>query len=631
MLTPVLPLIISNQGLRFRRDLVDYDIYSCWDANISADGIVYLGPISQYSTDLQAKLIAYDYARDKSYLCCDSKHYTLAGPRQLPHKETHESITFLPDGKVALTTHSTAASADQPEWLPFSHLHHSWAGFPGSYILVYDPVTGQVENWGIPVARETIYGMTYDARYNCLYLIGFMKGHVYRFSIDDRTVTDLGKAAEYYCYRLHPGPDGHIYGMTKSGYLWRINVDTASLDDLNWRHPAYPGNAFNNAWYRYLAYARNVSAHEFVFCSYTSDEFYLFDTGNCQVRSLGPKFTHAQHNNVRPSNFCQNEFALDRYGALWYMIQPVSLEHKSADEPYYFTIPSYLIYWDIKNNRLPQNLGLVSDNRSLLSYATAVCYDKERDILHLVGGNIRLQDNYTTLGICSIDLVAFRPVKDEKGALCSYKPYQFSRKSPSEQESLRQKASASPYPLFIGEEFGKENPWQAFREDQVCPIRLWRYLPQGQLAAAAVIGMAWDQSGVLHGLCGAGQEPEFYFQITANDFTVSGKSLAEVSENPTSWLYQGILGPFQPQRRGKFLGIKPPPAFSYQLTDLRPFAELDHELKEWLAKSILPKSDLPLEQDWPLPAVAGRAYLAKASYWPTGMTPASLPAVRMAF
>ena len=39
-------------------------------------------------------------------------------------------------------------------------------------------------------------------------MIGFMRGHVYRFDLGTRQVRDLGKAAEVFCYRLHAGPDG---------------------------------------------------------------------------------------------------------------------------------------------------------------------------------------------------------------------------------------------------------------------------------------------------------------------------------------------------------------------------------------------------------------------------------------
>ena len=61
-------------------------------------------------------------------------------------------------------------------------------------------------------------------------MIGFMRGHVYCFSLDDHSIKDLGKAAELYCYRLHVGPATHIYAMTKTGYLWRINVHTQQLE-----------------------------------------------------------------------------------------------------------------------------------------------------------------------------------------------------------------------------------------------------------------------------------------------------------------------------------------------------------------------------------------------------------------
>ncbi|NLM77166.1 MAG: hypothetical protein GX173_03655 [Ruminococcaceae bacterium] len=605
---------VANRGLRFNRDVVDMEIRSTWDVNISPDGIVYFAPACEHTKEIHTKLIAYDYDKDKGYICYDSKHYTLPKDRQLPHTKLHESITFLPDGRVAATTHSTSRAMHHPEWMPFAHMHHVWDGFPGSYLLIYDPKTGEVENWGIPVPRETVYGMTYDKKHNCLYMIGFMKGHVYRFSIDDRTVIDLGKAAEVFCYRLHAGPDGHIYGMTKSGYLFRANVDTVQLEDLNWRHPAYYDNSFNNTWYRYMAHAHNISDHEFVFHSYTSDDFYLYDCDTGKVRSLGPKFTHDDHNNVRHTEFCLNEFAVDRYGALWYMVQPVSRNHPSTDDPRKYVLPSYLMHWDIRNNRKPENLGVVSDNTSLLSYSTGVCYDPQRDILHLVGTNLRLPDEYNALGICSIDLKEFRPAMAEKGEICRYKPYQFTAMTQEEINEVKEKVKVSPFPIYVGEEVAGANPFQAFPVDRITPLRLWRDVPHTDIPASKVIGLAWDDQGKLHGLCGDKGEPQYYFGSEEHDFEVLGKTMAEVDENPVTWLYKGILGPFTPERRGNEFGVRPPKAFSYKTTVFTPYAELDDTLKNWLKANLLPGSGVAVDENWKMPEVAGRRYLSRASY-----------------
>ncbi|MBE6929377.1 MAG: hypothetical protein E7463_03765 [Ruminococcaceae bacterium] len=612
---------IADVGVRYRRGLTHLDIHGTWDTNISSEGIVYIAHACEGTKEDQTSLIAYNWMEDRGYVCYDTQKYTLAKPRALPHTKLHESITELPDGRIAATTHSTSKGKDHPEWMPFAHMHHTWEGYPGSYILVYDPKTGEVENWGIPVPRESIYGMTYDAKYNCLYMIGFMRGHVYRFSIDDRTVKDLGKAAEVFCYRLHAGPDGHIYGMTKSGYLWRVNVDTAELEDLNWRHPAAYDNSWTNTWYRYMAKARNISDHEFVFHSYTSDEFYCFDTNTQKAYSIGKKFTHDDHNNVRHTEFCLNEFVVDKYGALWYQIMPVVLGNGAPTDYRKYTIPSYLMYWDIRNNRKPVNLGVISNNDFFLSYSTGVCYDEKRDILHLVGNMCKMNESGHLLGITSIELEKFRPAMMEKGAICKQQSFRAVKMNDEEIAKVKE-ATKRPFPKYSGEEVPAGNNFQAFPIDRVTPIRLWRAVPHTDIPASKVIGIAWDDQGVLHGLCGDG-EPQYYFTVKENLFEILGRTLEEVDENPTTWLYKGVFGKnFKVDMIDGLYGVKPPKAFAYKLDKFIPYSEMCDERKAWLEENILPGKQAELPEGTKLPEVAGRRYLSDATYvvdWHDGL------------
>lgn len=615
---------IANAGLRFRPDFAGTEAVGTWDTNISSKGVVYTAPACEHTKDIQTSLLAYDFAKDAGYICFRSEHYTLPRDRVLPHTKLHESITELPDGRIVATTHSTSAPANHPEWMPFAHLDHVWEGFPGSYILVYDPVTGKTENWGMPVPRESIYGMTYDKKYNALYMIGFMRGHVYRFDIDKKTVKDLGKAAEVFCYRLHRGPDDNIYGMTKSGYLWRVNVDTQELEDMNWRHPAYYDNSFTNTWYRYMADARNVPAadgkpgHEFVFTSYTSDNFYLFDTDTLQVTDLGPKFPFDDHNNVRHTEFCLNEFIVDKFGVLWYMVQPVILGNPAPEDYRKYTLPSYLMRWDYRAGEKPEILGVVSDNEYHLTYATGVCYDPNKDILFLMGNMFKCGEygeGCQRLGVACIELEKFRPVMHEKGEICSNSGFLFVPFTEKEIEEAKEKQkNAPPFPEYSGEEVPKGNPFQAFPGKCICPLRLWRQVPYTDIPASAVVGLAWDDNNVLHGTCGRDGKAEYYFEAAECDFDVLGKTLEEADENPTMWLYKGIFGKFTPELRDGVYGIKPPFGFSWRVTKFVPYAEICECTKKWLDENLLPKKQEPLDESIKLPEVAGRRYLAKASY-----------------
>jgi hypothetical protein len=62
-----------------------------------------------------------------------------------------------------------------------------------------------------------------------------MRGHLYRYSIDEKRVRDLGKVSENNSFRLTVGPDGHIYGASRTGWLFKVNVDTLEIIDLNFQ------------------------------------------------------------------------------------------------------------------------------------------------------------------------------------------------------------------------------------------------------------------------------------------------------------------------------------------------------------------------------------------------------------
>lgn len=104
--------------------------------------------------------------------------------------------------------------------MPEAFYSHMWEGFMGSNVLIYDPASGKVEDLGIPVPRESIYGSVYLKKENAILFITYMRGHCYKMELESRNVTDYGQLTEFGCYCLHEGPDGNIYFTSRSGDLW---------------------------------------------------------------------------------------------------------------------------------------------------------------------------------------------------------------------------------------------------------------------------------------------------------------------------------------------------------------------------------------------------------------------------
>lgn len=543
--------LMNQAGVRQRIGLCDLDYPGCWDINLSPDGILYYAASDESGRARHTRLIAYDYQTDSAKICIKVEEVTLPTARQLPVTKFHESISFLPDGRIFMTTHSTDRAPAHPEWMPFAHHTHVWEGWPGSTMVCYDPKTGKAENWGVPVPRETIYGATYDAKHNAVYMIGFMRGHVYRYSLDEHTVKDLGKAAELYSYRLHVGPDSHIYALTKSGYLWRVNVDTEELEDLNWRVPEYPENYCNSTWYRYMCQAHNIDDHTFIFEPTCADEFFSFDTNTLKVTSIGRKATFDEFVDYMPTTMGMNEFAIDKYGVLWYAIVVWPLQTPEDDYRTY-AVPDYLMRWDYLNGKEPECLGAVGTERYAHAHTSGFLIDKERDILYMVDSG----GHDGGLSVMSVDLEQYRSHMYEPGPLMKDQLF-YPRDMTAEQIEARKTRGKAT------EEVTAANPFNAFPIETITPVRLWRYVPYTNIEDSKVIGLVWDDDNVLHGLCG---------DNVKYCFTVKNKKIDE------------------------FL----------------PFDDADETYKAWLLENILPQAGT-IDDTLILPHVTGRQYLAKAS------------------
>lgn len=542
---------INQAGVRQRVGLCDLDYPGCWDTKLSPGGILYYAPSDASGHAKHTRLVAYDYQTDTAKICFKSERVTLPNPRQFPATKLHESITFLPDGRIFATTHSTDRPPNHPEWMPFAHHTHIWEGWPGSTMVCYDPRTGVVENWGVPAPRESIYGATYDAKHNAIYMIGFMRGHVYRYSLDTREVKDLGKAAEVFCFRLHVGPDQHIYGCTKSGFLWRINVDTATLEDLNWRVPEYPGNYCNNTWYRYMSQAQNVDDHTFVFSPFCADEFFQVDTRTLKVSSLGRKTTFDEFADALPTTMGVNEFAIDKYGVLWYVIALYQFQ-KPADDFRIYALPDYLMRWDYLHGKEPECLGAVGTVQHLHAQTSGVCLDRERDILYMVDSG----GHDGGLSVLCVNLAEYRPRMHEPGPVSQDQLFRPKPMTSAQIEAFKRRGKAI-------EEVTVDNPYNAFPIETVTPVRLWRHVPHTHIEDSQVTGLVWDAQNVLHGICG---------KQNRYCFTVKAKKV------------------------DRFM----------------PLADADEKYRQWLEAACHPQSRT-FDQSITLPHVTGRHYLAKAS------------------
>lgn len=458
---------------------------ACWDANLSGDGTLYFSVCSEHTSHEFAKLYRYDYATNKAEECFYTKDLLLKSDRYLRDSKFHSCISFKPDGKLIMVTHSTDKSPCHPAWLPYSFVSNPWEGFPGGELMEYDPKTGKVELLGIPAPRESLYGGVYSPKDDAYYMLGWMRGHLYRYDCKTRKCKDLGQASEYRSYRIVLGPDQNIYFSTKSGFLMRYNVTEQKIEDLKARIPCDKTEKGKNQPYTYMGpCVTGPDGRLYTTGNYTSLlSAYDIETGKLQVvGDLIPADDlidmDDQHTFVAGMDF-------DRYGVLWY----ATMSFRVMEDEHY-KVPACLFRWDVLRGGKPEFLGLFGTETRVQTYTDSFMIDKERDILYSVSTN----HSYGSPDVIAVDLSKFRDAMYERGVQCRdmlvYAPgYEEYHSFAEHWQDIKIKIAKYAANL---------------KAERISPVRLWDQFSDGNISNAAVRGLRFQDCHTVEGICGDG-------------------------------------------------------------------------------------------------------------------------------
>ena len=548
--------LINQTGVRARMAPKEgcEDANCCWDGMVAPDGTFYFPLSSEEGLCGASKLAKFDYDNDVVIKCFDGKDVLQSQERKLPHSKFHTSINAIPrhalypeypndpnDYLLVMTTHSTDRAKHHEEWMPFGHHNHVWEGFPGSQILVYDPKNGHAMTLGTPVPQESIYGAKYDPKHNRLYMIGFMRGHVYCYDFNERRVIkDLGKVAEIFCYRLALGADGNIYGCTKSGQMFKIDTDKVEVENLEFHVPDFKDNYISYTWYRYLLQGRNHPSGKFMYLVFSTVEtMYKLEFATGKVTPVGRCIPmDGLYELPTPNGSWEiRGFDVDKYGVIWYVVAHWCTRN---DTNYHFPAGSYLVRWDPENGEAPFVCGLTGKPERLQMSVSEVEYDHIYDRLYWVD---QVAGTVYRPSAGAVDLEQFRKVYRERGPISEDPRIQERLMTEEEiaQRDLRNESKS-------GEENAEHNPFHAFHPSKVEAIRVWRSVPRLEVEDSEVIGMVFDPEATdcrykLHVVCGKSgcfDTAAFVMEIVDGKVT-STKRFTEIDEDYKAWLKANIL------------------------------------------------------------------------------------------
>ncbi len=474
--------VINQSGVK--QAFTDEPLHNaCWDANLSPDGTLYFSVCSELTTHEYAKLYKYDFDTNTVKECFYTKDYFLKSDRYIRDSKFHTSIQFKPDGKLIMVTHTTDKAPQHIAWLPLSFVSNPFEGFAGGELLEYDPKTGKVDLFGIPAPRESIYGAVYSPYDDAYYMLGWMRGHLYRFDCKTRKVRDLGQATEYRSYRIVLGPDENVYFSTKSGFMMRYNVHTQRFEDLDARIPC---DKTHKGWkfpYTYLGPCATGPDGRLYVTGNNTDILSALDPKTGKIEAVGKLFPsdllcddEGQHGFVSGMDF-------DRDGVLWFAT--MSFRY---DEGEYFKVPSMLGRWDFRNGNAPEILGVFGTVERAQTMTDNLIVDKERDILYSVSTN----HNYNSPDVIAIDLSEFRKAMHIKGDICrddliyapgtqEYKPF-----ADSWHDTKVKIAKYAPN----------------IKAEKIQPVRLWREFSTPEFSEMPVCKLWFTDENTVEGICG---------------------------------------------------------------------------------------------------------------------------------
>lgn len=395
--------LIPQTGVTHLHCTQDPEHNAVWDMAVSPEGRVFFSACGESYLALFARLYEYDHANKKviRHFALDDK--IIMNKTALHTSKFHTAMSFIGDGKILAATHTTSPAPTHPTWMPYEYADHPYEAYQGSELVEYNYLTGEVKGLGIISPRDTVYGGTYDPKNGDYLCITWMRGTAYVYNIHTGKVRHLGQLSDSHTSRTWLLSDGHIYGTTYSGAMFRYNTD---IRDIEWL---------------------GVDAAGLIRHAVEKDGMWYFTTGPCsvpgrgqmlyvynmktrEITEVGRPVPKAEPINENAEIF-YNAYgmAMDSKGRLWYGCQTYIPELRYVGDRLYM--------WDFLNGKKPVDCGFMGTPKRTLSISAEMRIVD--DVLIISDGNHTSHEE-TLCGILAIDLDKFVPALETEERIFSH-------------------------------------------------------------------------------------------------------------------------------------------------------------------------------------------------------------------
>lgn len=461
-----------------------------WDMAVSPEGRIFLSICGESYESLYARLYEYDRKEHRLVRHFGLEEKIMTNPAGLRTSKFHTAISFPREGEILATTHTTSPAPTHPTWMPYEYADHPYESYPGSQLLTYNYETGEVRGLGMLSPHDTTYGATYDPKNGDYLAITWMRGTGYVYNIHTGERRCLGQISDTHTSRTFLLSDGHIYGSTYSGAMFRYNTDIRDIEFLGVDAPGLIRHARERDGVLYFTTGP---------CSVPGrgQELYAYDMKARKITTVGRPVPKAEPIADDPSVF-YNAYGMDfdSRGRLWYGVMTFVPHHRY--------VGARLYMWDFLNGKEPVDCGFLGTPERTLSITAEVHIVD--DVLYISDGN-HTSDRDLPAGIIEIDLEKFVPALETEERLFShdyvnYLPYQVEATEWYPKDDLRECLARYDRTyretVLAFEEFHKVN---AYRETfpGVSAVSVWEKVGRED---AAVRGIEWTGSDTFSFYCG---------------------------------------------------------------------------------------------------------------------------------
>ena len=461
-----------------------------WDMAVSPAGRIFLSICGESYESLYARLYEYDRKAHRLVRHFGLEEKIMTNPAGLRTSKFHTAISFPREGEILATTHTTSPAPTHPTWMPYEYADHPYESYPGSQLLTYNYDTGVVRGLGMLSPHDTTYGATYDPKNGDYLAITWMRGTGYVYNLHTGECRCLGQISDTHTSRTFLLSDGHIYGSTYSGAMFRYNTDIRDIEFLGVNAPGLIRHARERDGVLYFTTGP---------CSIPGrgQELYAYDMKTRKITTVGRPVPMAEPISDDPSVF-YNAYGMDfdSKGRLWYGVMTFVPHHRY--------VGARLYMWDFLNGKEPVDCGFLGTPERTLSITAEVHIVD--DVLYISDGN-HTSDRDLPAGIIEIDIEKFLPALETEERLFShdyvnYLPYQVEATEWYPKDDLAEclaRYDRTYRETFLAfEEFHKVN---AYRHPfpAVSAVSVWEQVGR---EGAAVRGIEWTGNDSFSFFCG---------------------------------------------------------------------------------------------------------------------------------